>query len=827
MVNISHVKAPHKLIDKIKKTFYVLIVLVFFHFSFSFFGSIHVFESWQEKRADILQISLNEWLNSYRANLIFASYSIKDKNSDLAVAIQHKNLNEIKSNIAEFKTLFKLDYVFIELQNEDADKSFINSYGYVNQKKAEKNRKFIKDFSTRPSFKLLTASKASFIRFETLLGNKTNGNTELMIGIRIPVFDQSKHEVANIFILKNAQMMDDAILNRMAWVVDLQSINFLGNRSLSKTNNTNLLDKLKQVFVLEYHELIVHVSNLASGKRIGHYKIVESTNEIRMPILISLLQNFIFLIVLFLALFYFHRILKYKLLEPFAEAVQISADVSSGLLDERLKFMYTKHKKNWTEIDVFGEQFNHLLDGLADKQKELTGLNDNLESVVRVRTGELIKANKNLHKQAHTDALTGVANRHSFDIYWKKLIQEFVTEKKQSIGIAIIDCDHFKGINDTYGHDIGDKVLNIVCRNIEQHISQEESLVRLGGDEFAIIFSNKHTKDIMQNIKEIVESVQNFSTEDIGLLGNLSISVGVAVADDSNRNDALEIIKHADTAMYVAKQNLVTKAILFDKEKHAGTENQLNHVSTQQVLDAIETGDGLILLFQPVYNVKTQKIEYFELLSRFSMEESYIYPNIFMPIIERTRMQVQFDKAVVKKAYEILELKQIKKGVGFSLNLSAESLLLDGVCEWFNDLVPFLTDHKIIIEITETTLIQNLDFVSKQINKFKALGFKVALDDFGSGYSSISYLAHLPVNIIKFDISLTRAAYQKERTAMLIESLVADLTVMGYSIVVEGIEDEGMFKMITLMQPSHLQGYYFNKPLNSPDYAVPTVKTVS
>ena len=648
-----------------------------------------------------------------------------------------------------------------------------------------------------------------------------------MIGIRIPVFDQSKHEVANIFILKNAQMMDDAILNRMAWVVDLQSINFLGNRSLSKTNNTNLLDKLKQVFVLEYHELIVHVSNLASGKRIGHYKIVESTNEIRMPILISLLQNFIFLIVLFLALFYFHRILKYKLLEPFAEAVQISADVSSGLLDERLKFMYTKHKKNWTEIDVFGEQFNHLLDGLADKQKELTGLNDNLESVVRVRTGELIKANKNLHKQAHTDALTGVANRHSFDIYWKKLIQEFVTEKKQSIGIAIIDCDHFKGINDTYGHDIGDKVLNIVCRNIEQHISQEESLVRLGGDEFAIIFSNKHTKDIMQNIKEIVESVQNFSTEDIGLLGNLSISVGVAVADDSNRNDALEIIKHADTAMYVAKQNLVTKAILFDKEKHAGTENQLNHVSTQQVLDAIETGDGLILLFQPVYNVKTQKIEYFELLSRFSMEESYIYPNIFMPIIERTRMQVQFDKAVVKKAYEILELKQIKKGVGFSLNLSAESLLLDGVCEWFNDLVPFLTDHKIIIEITETTLIQNLDFVSKQINKFKALGFKVALDDFGSGYSSISYLAHLPVNIIKFDISLTRAAYKKERTAMLIESLVADLTVMGYSIVVEGIEDEGMFKMITLMQPSHLQGYYFNKPLNSPDYAVPTVKTVS
>ena len=147
-------------------------------------------------------------------------------------------------------------------------------------------------------------------------------------------------------------------------------------------------------------------------------------------------------------------------------------------------------------------------------------------------------------------------------------------------------------------------------------------------------------------------------------------------------------------------------------------------------------------------------------------------------------------------------------------------LASDKVSEMFRPLVPFLTKYKIVVEITETTLITQLNKVSGYIEQFKEAGFEVALDDFGSGYSSIGYLAHLPVDIIKFDITLARAAFQKERTAKLIQSLVHDLSDMGYKIVVEGIEDEPMFQSLAAMSPSHFQGYYINRPEPEPDDSV-------
>ena len=813
---LEHTKLSNKLSKRIVRLSVFVLVLYFIHFAYSLFGSVQVFDNWHEERQEILKVSVDEWLNSYRANLVYVSYVVEGENNKLVDLIKNNKYNAMQKKLEKIKSSFSLDRVFIDIKQGD----LLDSKGVVSSVRAEKNRRYLAKFTEKPDFNALETQKSSFISFDTLLGKRINGDSELYIGLRIPIYDQDNQKIAEVSILKQAKTTDDATLERMHWVLNLKTMKFV-TKADAFFARSNYFEKLTKVFNSSYHEIDIPIINLQTNQEIGHYHLVETTSGIREVIFDRLKQSLAFFFILFLALFYFFRMLNQKLLKPLKETTRVTADISAGRMDERLTFMYALDTRKWTEVEFFGMQFNHLLDGMVNKQRELTALNEDLESAVNRRTSELTKVNKSLHKQAHTDALTGVANRHAFDIYWGEIIQKFLSEDLEKVGIAIIDCDHFKPINDTYGHDVGDDVLNIICRKIEENIGLKDFLVRLGGDEFAVLFTNKDDDTIMKTMQTVVESVKSFSTDAIGLHGNLSISVGVATVSRTNKDGILELIKHADTAMYVAKQNLNKKYVLYDKERHERTENELDYKSTRFVLDAIETGKGFHLLFQPIYNIQTQEVEYFELLSRFTMNETRIYPDVFMPIIERTKVQVKFDKAVIKKAIQVMEQGRVKVGTGISINLSAESLLHDDVCNWFNGLLPFVTDYKIVIEVTETTMIKHLAHVSKQIERFKTLGFQVALDDFGNGYSSISYLAHLPVNIIKFDISLTRAAFQKERTAKLIEGLVNDLSEMGYAIVIEGIEDYDMFEMIKLMAPSHLQGFHINRPNDEPNYSVP------
>lgn len=813
---IEHVKTSQKLSNKIGRLSALVLILYLIHFAYSLFGSVQVFENWHGERKDILQVSVNEWLHSYRANLTYVSFVVKVEQDRLGNLVEKKDFVTMQKRLKKFQETFSLDYIFIDTK----DKNLISYKGIVSEVDAQKNRLFLKNFTEKPDFNTLKITKNSFISFESLLGKRINGDSELYIGLRIPIYNQKEQKIAEVSILKKAKTSEDATLERMQWVLNLKSMQFV-----IKTDpffaHSNYMDKLVLIFNSNFHKVDIPVVNTQTGQVVGYYHFVESTAEIREIIYDSIKQSLIFFLILFLVFFYLSRVLKLKLLNPLAEITRVTADVSAGMTGERLTFMYDQNEKKWTEVEFFGIQFNHLLDGMVKKQQELITLNESLESTVSFRTSELTQLNKSLHKQARTDALTGIANRHSFEIYWGETVQKFLAEELSHVGIAIIDCDHFKSINDTYGHDVGDQILNIICRKIEENIGLKDFFVRLGGDEFAVIFTNKDSEEIMQTMQKVVELIKKYPTDDIGLHGNLSISAGVATANRLQQNDISEIIKHADTAMYIAKQNLNKKYVLYDKNKHKITEKELSHKNTTGVLNAIETGVGLSLLFQPIYNIKTQEIEYFELLSRFNLDGVCIYPNIFMPIIERTKMQVKFDKAVIRKSLEIITKGKIKKGSGISINLSAESLLDDSVCDWFAGFLPFTDDYKLVIEVTETSMIKHLAHVSKQIERFKGLGFKVALDDFGSGYSSISYLAHLPVNIIKFDISLTRAAFQKQRTAKLIQGLVNDLSEMDYDIVIEGVEDVDMFEMIKLMAPSHLQGFYINKPSAEPNYSSP------
>jgi EAL domain-containing protein (putative c-di-GMP-specific phosphodiesterase class I) len=182
------------------------------------------------------------------------------------------------------------------------------------------------------------------------------------------------------------------------------------------------------------------------------------------------------------------------------------------------------------------------------------------------------------------------------------------------------------------------------------------------------------------------------------------------------------------------------------------------------------------------------------------------------PIIARRRLDVELDKAVLRAIEKDLESGLFPQGAGVSVNVSGALLALNDFCEFFGGLSKYLDRHPIIIEITETSFISHLQHASDCLRKMRQNGFLVALDDFGSGYSSIRYLANMPVDIVKFDISMVHDLNKDQRTRIIIEHTADLITTAGYKLVAEGIENAEILERAKALGPSHLQGYLFGHP---------------
>lgn len=337
---IEHVKTSQKLSNKIGRLSALILILYLIHFAYSLFGSVQVFENWHEERKDILQVSINEWLHSYRANLTYASFVVKVEQDRLGNLVEKKDFVTLQKRLKKFQEAFSLDYIFIDTQ----DGKLISYKGVVSEVNAQKNRLFLKKFTEKPDFNTLKITKNSFISFESLLGPRINGDSELYIGLRIPIYDQQQKKIAEVSILKKAKTTEDAKLERMQWVLNLKSMQFM-TKVGPLFSRSIYTDKLAMIFNSNFHEVDIPVVNTQTGQVVGHYHLVESTAEIREIIYDSIKQSLIFFLILFLVFFYLSRLLKLKLLNPLAEITRVTADVSAGMTGKRLIFMYAQNQK--------------------------------------------------------------------------------------------------------------------------------------------------------------------------------------------------------------------------------------------------------------------------------------------------------------------------------------------------------------------------------------------------------------------------------------------------------------------------------------------------
>jgi len=452
----------------------------------------------------------------------------------------------------------------------------------------------------------------------------------------------------------------------------------------------------------------------------------------------------------------------------------------------------------------FLREFEELKNSLHEYHRDL-----------QIAQNELDRQNHTVWEQARRDVLTSIYNRRAFDEAWGEVIQTHENQPSPT-AFMLFDCDFFKALNDTYGHEVGDEVIKISASVIQQSLPIDSPAYRIGGDEFAVILQNKTPDETLKIAQNCLSALDKAPFNSIGIKEHLTFSVGVSSTLDDFSNDIANLPRQADIAMYKAKQSLKEKIQCYhhslDKESLSLVSNRI--VNT--VVNAIHTGANIQMHFQPIQSIENQSV-YYEALIRIQQDDGIIYPNDIFSVVDRRRLEVELDQQVIKQVHAILSSGVVPKGTGVSINISGKTLLQPTFPELFKTIKHFLVDYKIVLEVTENSLIDHMDYAKKVLNNLRHDGFLIALDDFGSGYSSIRYLAHMPVDIIKFDMTMSKALLgNDEKTHNIIRTTAQMILNSGYELVMEGIEDQEMYDLAKKTGATHIQGYLIGKPEKAP-----------
>lgn len=425
---------------------------------------------------------------------------------------------------------------------------------------------------------------------------------------------------------------------------------------------------------------------------------------------------------------------------------------------------------------------------------------------------------KNLIFLANHDALTGLFNRNMFI----RKLNDCLEQCKRSdtlMAVFFLDLDGFKYINDTMGHDTGDELIKETAKRLCASVRNTDTVSRLGGDEFTVILTNlKHIDDISIVADKIIKNISIPCTIDEHKI-KTSCSLGITVYPFEDADNAYTLIKQADTAMYQAKASGKNKYSFYAASlaKEAMNLKQLE----ADLVNAFQKKEFEVF-FQSKVNLNDRKIIGAEALIRWPNDK---YPGIspaeFIPIMEKTDLIKAIDLWVFKET--CINLKKwlpIKSDLVVSINLSAKHFNDKSV---IHDIKNILSETDVSaknleIEITEGVLISKTEKAEIILNELKQEGFHISLDDFGSGYSSLSYLKQLPINRLKIDRSFVIDLDKNKDSQAIIKAIINLANSLDLSVIAEGIETEHQANILSELQCDEGQGYLFSKPCPAKDY---------
>jgi diguanylate cyclase (GGDEF)-like protein len=422
---------------------------------------------------------------------------------------------------------------------------------------------------------------------------------------------------------------------------------------------------------------------------------------------------------------------------------------------------------------------------------------------------------------AERDALTGLANRHLFDETLKLAITNN-RRKGRMVALILFDLDHFKWVNDSYGHDIGDLLLKRVVQRVTSCLRGNEMFARLGGDEFAIMVMNLENIQQSHNIAQRIIRVLHkpFVIGDLELA--TSPSIGVALHPD-NGSSADELFKNADIAMYRAKRNGRNQACFYS----AGMQSEvLRRATIEQDMRLALERDEFELFYQPMMGAATSMLMGAEALIRWRHpHKGLIFPDGFIDVAEETGLIVELGHWIIEAACKQLSVwqNQLKLSSEFTLaiNLSPKQLrdtrLLPKIEQSLLD--NHIDSRRLELELTESALLDDAESAVTVLQTIADRGIRIALDDFGTGYSSVTHLRLFPIHTVKIDRSIIPSADDKGKARALLRGLVSMLQSLELDIVAEGVEYKEQVGMCESLGVGRIQGYFYSKPLPAADFS--------
>lgn len=479
------------------------------------------------------------------------------------------------------------------------------------------------------------------------------------------------------------------------------------------------------------------------------------------------------------------------------------------------------------ELSSVSRQINHMLSIIQaaheklehrvhERTQELQQTNEKLQQEIIERKSvenELIVHKEYLAKLAHFDSLTSLPNRVYFNEILEKTLKSAIKSNKK-LAILFIDLDRFKTINDALGHHIGDLVLKEVSSRIQTILREGDILARLGGDEFIILLNNIDSTKLTSAFAERVLHVFN---KPIAIKNHefyLTASIGICIfPDDGETLEDLQ--RNADMAMYKSKHSGGDVFQYFTKEMNFKASE---HIQLESSLRKAVKNNEFILHYQPKYDIRSGTIVGVEALVRWNHPElGLISPAKFIPHAEEAGLILQIGEFVIREACRACKSWQDQgyMPVGVAVNLSPKQFRHQDIVKLVSDVIieTSLDPKYLELEITESAVMDNVDAAAKKLNDIKNMGIKVSVDDFGTGYTSISYLKQFPVSILKIDQNFVKGIPNNPNDVAITVAVIALAHSLGMHVVAEGVESSEQMQWLADHECDYAQGYFLSRPL--------------
>lgn len=507
--------------------------------------------------------------------------------------------------------------------------------------------------------------------------------------------------------------------------------------------------------------------------------------------------------------------------------LEIEVDTEHFSLDSWKNMIHPHDREEaervWTEfIDLRKEKYENLYrvvnkDGaykwLLSKGRSIKDDQNEIIYIIgyHIDVTEKYILKEELYCLSHYDKLTHLSNKDKLKRDFELIIKSL--KPSSEIAFIQIDIDNFGYINNTLGHEIGYELIKNFAIFLSTRYMKKHSVARMNEDEFLIIYEFSGGRTELE--KELAEVL--YESKNTGFIRDnevrISCSIGVSIYEHHGQ-DFHDLIRKSSTALHSAKKNLKDQYVIYSQQLGASVYYNMHMIN--QIRMGLEE-EAFEMYYQPIVHLKTGKLVSLEALIRWNhLGKGFISPENFIPIAENSGQIIPLEKWIFENVF-----KQIRKwtldepvAIKFSINMSAKGLVTGDIITFLESLLRKyqIEPSKVEFEVTETAVFKNIDYTLAVFEKLKALGFGLTLDDFGVGYSSLSYLSILPIDKVKLDRKFISNMERSRRDFLLVKSIIDTAHNLNLEIVAEGIENNSQIELLNELNCDYIQGYHFGRP---------------